>query len=131
MLKTLGVQLRASMPVPCQRELACDKARFFKYVIPYDTTNISSKSNSSCRKTEGLLPTALSFSFPHFLFSYCPQLHHSHSTRKLGSIPRYAPSPLAPLEKGELSRLMLSFHIKISIFHSPSFDLNPTFPCRD
>ncbi len=64
MLKTLGVQLRASMPVPCQRELACDKARSFKYVTICDTTNISSETNSTCRKTEGLLPpAALSLKF--------------------------------------------------------------------
>ena len=35
--KTLGVQYRASLPVPCQRELACGKARLFQILLLFAT----------------------------------------------------------------------------------------------
>ena len=35
--KTLGVKYRASLPVPCQRELACGKARLFQILLLFAT----------------------------------------------------------------------------------------------
>ena len=40
--KTLGVQHRASLPVPCQRELACGKARIYQ-IRPYFATPTTPK----------------------------------------------------------------------------------------
>ena len=41
--KPLGVQHRASLPVPCQRELACGKARLFQILLLF-VTHATSKS---------------------------------------------------------------------------------------
>ena len=41
--KTLGVQHRASLPVPCQRELACGKPCFYQ-IRPFFATPTTSKS---------------------------------------------------------------------------------------
>ena len=74
--KTLGVQYRASLPVPCQRELACGKARLFQILLLF-VTHATSKSRKP------YLPSRLRDRRPDYL--------HFRKHRQIRTIPRPAP----------------------------------------
>ncbi len=114
MLKTLGVQLRASMPVPRKRGVVT--ATIIFSLSPNCLTQLSFTLIKHIRDvTEGLLPTALSLKFFKLCAfrtafptacrggarsSRCTKQFRSDNPRKITTIPRLVPLSWRPSKKG-------------------------------
>ena len=105
--KTPGVQHRASLPVPCQRELACGKARLFQILLLF-ATHATSKSRKP------YLPSRLRDRRPDYL--------HFRKHRQPRTIPRPA-LPKIQIYRRRRSPQLFIIHYSLFITHK-----NPAVP---